>query len=152
MLINGKIMTKVSVLLQTFNGEKFLAQAIESVLSQSWMDFELLIVNDASTDSTAQILSNFQKVDSRVKVWTNQQNSGLTKCLNLLLENATGEFVARIDSDDFWTDKDKLKKQLEFFNQHPRVGLLGSFARAISLTGQQIKFLTYPTSDKEIRT
>jgi len=103
---------KVSVLMPIYNDENNLFNSINSILNQSYKNFELIIVNDASTDNTLEVLEKFKNLDSRIKVFTNNKNIGLTKSLNLALAKSEGELIARQDSDDLSLGE-RLKKQVE---------------------------------------
>ena len=89
---------KVSVLMPAYNAEKYIAEAINSILSQTFKDFELLIINDGSTDKSESIVFSFN--DPRMRYIKNEQNLGLVRVRNLGLELARGEYVAMLDSDD----------------------------------------------------
>src|SRR6266446_6576122 len=91
---------RLSVIMAVRNGEQYVSEAIESVLAQSVTDFEFLIVDDASTDGTPRILSEYQRRDSRICVWHNQSNLGPYPSANRALMRARGRFVARHDGDD----------------------------------------------------
>jgi len=88
----------ITVLMAVHNGERFLRPAVESILGQTLGEFEFLIVDDASTDTTASILRTYQ--DARIRVLTNVENLGLTKSLNIGLTEARGRYIARMDADD----------------------------------------------------
>ena len=88
----------ITVLMPVYNGERFLKDAIESILQQSFVDFEFFIIDDGSTDRTAEILQGYH--DNRMKVVYNQRNQGLTRCLNQGLALAAGKYIARQDADD----------------------------------------------------
>ena len=90
----------ISVILSVFNGEKHIANAIESVLNQSYEDFEFLILDDASTDNTNNIIKRYQKIDKRIELLKNNSNLGLTKSLNTLISKSKYEYIARQDADD----------------------------------------------------
>ncbi len=90
----------ISVILSVFNGEKHIANAIESVLNQSFEDFEFLILDDASTDNTNNIIKSYQNIDTRIKLLKNNSNIGLTKSLNTLISKSKYEYIARQDADD----------------------------------------------------
>jgi len=92
---------KISVIMSVFNDENNVANAIESILNQSYKNFEFLILDDCSSDSTFEKIENYKDLDSRVKIFKNSRNTGLTKSLNLLLKNSSSELIARQDSDDF---------------------------------------------------
>ncbi|MFH1004507.1 MAG: glycosyltransferase [Bacteroidota bacterium] len=111
---------KVTVLLPVFNGEKFLKESIQSILSQTFPDFELLIVNDGSTDDSEKIIKNFS--DERINLFNNEKNLGLIETLNIGLKNSTGEYIARMDADDI-SLPNRLKKQVSFLDSHPLFGI-----------------------------
>jgi len=101
---------EISVIMGVYNGSRYLSPAIESILNQSFGNFEFIIVNDGSTDETADILDSFSRQDARIKIITNSQNIGLTKSLNIAIEHARGRFIARQDADDM-SLRDRLEKQ-----------------------------------------
>ncbi|WP_340611309.1 glycosyltransferase [Xenorhabdus bharatensis] len=116
---------KISVIMSVFNGYEFLSEAVESILNQSFYDYEFIIVNDDSTDNTSQVLSEFQKRDSRIKIITNAYNMGLAKSLNMAISLSRGEFIARMDADDY-SFPDRLKKQYDFMVEHTDVIVCGT--------------------------
>jgi len=132
-----------------YNEEKYLKEAIESILGQSFEDFEFIIIDDGSTDESPKILDKYANKDKRIKV-VHQKNIGLTKSLNKALKLAQGKYVARIDADDL-ARKSRFEKQVEFLQKHPKVGLVGSYVDAINERGKIIGRLVYPINDKEIR-
>lgn len=117
-------MPKVSVILPNYNGEKYLRQAISSVLNQSFKDFELIIVDDASTDSSKKIIKEFE--DERIITYFAEKNRHVVFTFNIGLKIAKGEYIARIDSDDIW-ETDKLEKQVKFMDTHVEYG--GCFSK-----------------------
>lgn len=123
---------RVTVLMSVYNGEKYLREAIDSILSQTFKDFEFLIINDCSTDRTAEIMESY--TDPRVRIVYNETNIGLTKSLNKGLKLAKGEYVARMDADDI-SLPERLQKQVEFLDVHPEVGVLGTWAEVIDESG-----------------
>lgn len=142
---------KVSIIMSTYNNAAFLPGAFESVLGQSFAAWELLVINDNSSDSTKDILETFKNRDGRIIIWSNQANQGLTKNLNSGLSRATGDYIARIDSDDVWSDPHKLQKQVDFLNENPSYGLVGSWAEAFASGNKKSFTLRYPTVDNKIR-
>lgn len=136
----------VSVVMSVFNGERFLAEAIESILNQSFRDFEFIIVNDGSTDGTTSILESYEKSDSRVRVYF-QENKGLIASLNRGCGLAQGKYVARMDADDV-SLPDRLERQVRFLEQHEEVGLLGGAAEIIDSQGGWL-FLVRPALEDE---
>lgn len=144
-------MPKVSIILPVYNSGKYLSQAIESVFDQSYKDFELLIINDGSLDNTEEIIKKYLIQDQRIIYIKNSENKGLVYSLNLGLEKSTGQYIARLDSDDWWNDKQKLAKQVEFLETHPEVGLVGTFAEVFDLRGKKLYDLKYPINDLGVR-
>lgn len=112
----------VSVLMSVFNGEMYLQAAVDSILDQTFEDFEFIIVDDGSTDSCPQILATYQ--DPRIKIIT-QANVGLTRSLNRAISLAQGKYLARMDADDISLPT-RFQKQVEFLNEHLNVGVLGT--------------------------
>lgn len=110
-------MKKVSVLIPLYNHEKFISHAIESVLNQSFPDFELIIIDDCSTDNSAQIIKKYSQKDDRINVFFNKKNLGVAKTRNKLIRKAKGKFIAFMDSDDIWY-KTKLEKQLYWLKKN----------------------------------
>ena len=113
---------KISVIMSVYNGEAYLAEAIESVVNQTFADWELLVINDCSTDSTAEILSGFAAKDSRIKVHTNEINLRLPSSLNKALALVQGKYVARMDADDICLPN-RLQKQYDFMEANPDIAL-----------------------------
>ncbi len=116
---------QISILLSVHNNERFIREAVLSLLGQTFRDFELLIVDDASTDTTPQILRELAEQDSRIRVLTNAMNLGLTKSLNLALAQTHSDFIARMDADDIALPH-RLEKQLAFLNAHPDIDVVGT--------------------------
>lgn len=125
-------MPKVAVLLPVYNGGKHLQRAIQSILAQSYTDFELYITNDGSTDDTDAIVKTFS--DKRI-TYAQQQNHGLTQTLNDAITNTRSEFIARMDSDDF-SEPERLQRQVDYLYQHPEIGVLGTTAYIMSEAGE----------------
>jgi glycosyltransferase involved in cell wall biosynthesis len=147
---NWKVMTPtISVVMSVYNGAPFLGKAIESILSQSFSDFEFIIINDGSTDDTASILESYAGIDTRIRIFSHK-NKGLTESLNLGCALARGMFVARMDADDI-AIKDRLLLQVQFMEAHPNVGLLGGAFDLIDANGKILCTETLPVEDREIR-
>jgi len=134
---------RVTVLMSVFNGAAYLREAIDSILAQTFTDFELLIVDDGSTDETPAILHSY--ADPRMRVLTNERNLGLTASLNRGLREARGEWIARQDADDR-SHPDRLRRQLEHLDAHPEVMLLGTHARLIDARGRVTGTLRKPVT------
>ena len=114
---------KVTLLMSVFNGQSYLKEAIESILNQTFEDFEFLIINDASKDNSLRIIQSFD--DSRIKLVHNSDNIGLTKSLNKGIDLAKGEFIARMDCDDI-SLPERLSMQVSFIDKNPDIGILSS--------------------------
>ena len=112
----------ISLIMSVYNGEDYLSEAIDSVLGQSFTDWELIVINDCSTDSTGEILSKYAALDPRVKVHTNEVNLRLPSSLNKALGLAQGKYVGRMDADDICLPS-RLQKQFDFMESHPDVDL-----------------------------
>lgn len=115
---------KITVLMPVYNGEQFIRESISSILNQSFSDFELLIVNDGSTDNTLNIISSID--DKRIRIINNKINLKTAAALSIGIKESVGEYIARMDCDDIST-KDRLQKQYEFMEKHPKVGICGSW-------------------------
>src|ERR1039458_5312287 len=129
----------VSVIMPVYNGEKFLRTAVDSVLWQTFEDWELVVVDDASTDSTPDILADYR--DPRIRVLRNETNRKPAACANRGLAGASGRYIARLDADDVWLP-DRLAVQLRYLEAHPEVTLVGSAAHLIDEAG--VRFGLHP--------
>ncbi len=118
-------MPKISVLMSVYNSAAFLEEAVDSILSQTFSDFEFIIVNDGSTDESGDILANLAEKDKRIQLIENEENIGLTRSLNKGLAQAKGEYIARMDADDI-SFPQRLEKQVAYLEKHAKVGLVGS--------------------------
>src|ERR1700680_111125 len=125
-------MRNVSVVMSVFNGERFVSEAIESILHQTFHDFEFIIINDGSTDGTADILSRYQNSDPRVAVH-DQQKKGLVQSLNTGCGLARGRYIARMDADDI-AFPERLERQINYLEQNPDIALIGSSVNVIDVS------------------
>lgn len=125
---------RVSVLIAVRNGIPHIKKAIDSVLAQTMRSLELIVVDDGSTDGTSDLLEQLARHDNRLRILNNPVSLGLTRCLNMALGPAIGQYVARIDHDDLWLDE-KLAKQTSYLDMHPEVGLLGTAYREEDIRG-----------------
>lgn len=137
----------VSVLMCVYNAEAFLQEAIGSILQQTFEQFEFIIVDDASTDNSRQIIEGYH--DKRIKLVTNEENLGLTRSLNKGLGCCGGEFMARMDADDI-ADPQRLEKQYAFMRKHPEVGVCGAWVYYFGPDGSK-NLWKYPEKDQDIR-
>lgn len=113
----------ISVIMPVYNAEKYLKEAIDSILAQTVKDYELLIIDDGSTDHTIEIVKEYILKDSRVVLLQNEQNLGVSKTLNRGLEAARGKYIARMDADDIALPT-RFHKQLEYMEHHENVAIL----------------------------
>jgi len=134
----------VTVLMSVYNGERYLRASVESVLAQTFSDFELIIVNDGSTDSSRAIITSYQ--DPRILLVESEGNVGQPAALNLGLRRARGEWVARQDADDICLPC-RLEEQLRFLHAHPELVMLGAQAWLMDADGQPLGVTYYPCHD-----
>lgn len=138
----------ISVLMPVYNGEKYLREAIDSVLAQTYKNFELIIVNDASTDGTEQIVQSYHS--EQIHYFRNETNRGIVFSRNFLIEQARGDFFAVIDSDDLWVP-DKLERQHVYMMQHPECYLCGTWAKIIDGKNMVVSRIQHPIHYNHIK-
>lgn len=126
-------MPKISVVMPAYNAEKYIGEAIESILNQTFKDFEFIIINDGSVDHTKEIIQKYN--DSRIVLLENDKNRGIVLSLNKGLDAATGEYIARMDADDIAL-MNRLERQAEYLDEHKDIGVLGT---GICIFGEKIK-------------
>lgn len=107
---------KVSIIVPMYNAEKFIEKTIESVLAQTYQNWEMLIMNDVSTDNSLAIVSLYAKKDERIKIVNTEKNVGVVKGRNFLIDLASGKYIAFLDADDYWHNE-KLEKQIKFMKE-----------------------------------
>jgi len=137
---------EISVLMSVFNGSKWLKQSIDSVLNQKGIDFELVVINDGSTDKTSKILESYN--NEKLNIF-NRNNNGLTKSLNYGLKKCRGRFIARIDADDICMPN-RLRQQLQFLNKHDDITLVGSNAILIGGSDEYLGSSVYPSLNNDL--
>jgi GT2 family glycosyltransferase len=140
-----------SVVMCVFNGERFLSEAIESILCQAFEGFEFIIVDDGSTDGTAEIIDRYQRGEPRIRLLRHQKNEGLVSAQNNGFRLARGKYIALMAADDVAV-KDRLIWQIDFMEKHPEVGVLGGSTEWIDSDGRALLTKRYPIEDREIRT
>lgn len=143
-------MPSVSVIMSVYNGAEYLDDAIKSIVEQKFTDFECIIIDDCSTDLTEQIIQEWKKRDSRIIIFRNEKNIGLTKSLNKGISHAQGVYIARMDADDI-ADPLRLSKQYDFMNEHKEMALCGSFGWIIDNKGAQVRKKILPIEYKDIK-
>ncbi len=141
----------VSIIIPTYNGAAYIAGAIESVLSQEYLNWELLIISDGSTDDTKTIVEKYSTHDTRIVFSENENNSGIQKTLNRGIALAKGKYIARLDDDDRWIDPTKLAAQVDFLEANEAYVLLGTDARVVDEKGSMLSVNVMPKHDREIR-
>ena len=127
----------ISILMSTYNREKLLPRSIDSVLNQTYKNWELIICDDYSTDNSYKLLENYKNKHSNIKLIKNDKNIGVTKSLNKLLEHVSGSFIARLDSDDYYHPK-KLEKQMLFLEVNKEIDFVGTMGQTIDYYGNFI--------------
>lgn len=130
----------VTVLMPVYNGEKYLREAIDSILEQTLTDFEFLIIDDGSMDNSVEIINSYS--DPRIKLVKNETNLGISKTLNKGIELASAELIARMDSDDI-SYPARLQKQYDYFINNPKCALLSTWAKTINEKKEHVKTEKY---------
>lgn len=123
---------RVSVIMPAYNAERFIGEAINSILNQTYRDFELIIISDGSTDLTPSIIKQYAKQDKRIRFFNNRRNRGLVYVLNMGLRKARGEYIARMDADDI-SRTTRFEKQVAYLDTNPDVGVLGTVIEAFGI-------------------
>lgn len=141
-------MIKISVIMPVYNGEKYLAEAIQSVLNQTCKDFEFIIIDDGSTDNTEKIINSFD--DSRI-ILVKLKHEGIVNALNKGIEISTGEYIIRADADDI-SELNRFEKLVNYMDSNLEVGVCGSWASKIYEDGKEIGEMVYPPQgNKQIK-
>lgn len=141
---------KVTIIIPTYNRADLLPFAVKSVLSQTFADFELLILDDASTDNTQTIAESFLS-DPRVRIVRHPKNIGITANRNYGLSIAKGTYIAMLDSDDVWLNNNKIARQVEILESHPQIGIVGTYGKKINIDGREMGEITSKAADLSIR-
>jgi len=134
----------VSVIIPSYNHEKFIEECIQSVLDQTFQDFEIIITDDASTDHTVELIENFG--DPRIKLFKHTKNQGASIASNNCINHAQGKYIAMLSSDDAWYPE-KLEVQVNYLNQHPEIGAVFGKVDWVDETGQIIRNKSFPYMD-----
>jgi glycosyltransferase involved in cell wall biosynthesis len=136
----------ITVLLPFYNAEKYLEKSIQSVLQQTFKDFELLLINDGSTDCSEKIINQFK--DPRIVYVQKFKNEGIVKCLNYGIEIAKGKYIARMDADDICT-QERLLDQYTYLENYPNIDVVGSWVKVINTSSIEIDKWKLPSSTCE---
>jgi len=139
---------QISVVMSVYNGEKYLKEAVDSILNQTFRDFEFIVINDGSADGSLEILKEYERKDIRVRI-ISRENKGLVNSLNEGVSISKGEYIARMDTDDVSTTE-RLEKQIRFMKENNLV-LCGSWATGINEKGETVSRLDYTPGPKGIR-
>jgi len=137
----------ISVILPVFNGEKHIKEAVESILSQTFKEFEFIIIDDGSMDKSVEIIKSFN--DIRIKLLRNEENQGIIFSLNKGINEATGKYIARMDADDI-ACPERLKIQFDFMERNPETGICGTFVKRFGSILRR-GLLKLPVSNDEIK-
>lgn len=138
----------VTVLMSVYNGERFLKEAIDSILNQTFTDFEFLIINDGSTDRSVEIIESYE--DPRIRLINNEKNLKLIASLNKGISLARGKYIARMDCDDV-SMPDRLEKEVNFLENSLDYGLVGTYYTVIDGEGKDQYNVSYPSSNELIK-
>lgn len=143
----------ISINIVAYNAERTVGKTLSSVANQQNVSMELIFVDDCSTDSTLNIVKEFQQTYPRIPctIISNPSNLGITKSHNIALEHSKGNFIAILDSDDVWSSPQKLKKQLGFLLAHPEYAAVGSQMNILNTEGTILKTTQFKTDDTAIR-
>lgn len=140
----------VSIVMSVFNGESYLSEAIESILGQTFPDFEFIIIDDGSTDRTPEILADYAAREKRIRI-LHQQNRGRVESLNTGIGVASGKYIARMDADDIALPL-RIEKQFSFMERNHEVGLLGGAFELMNARGEMLRTVSPPVEDADIKT
>ncbi len=140
----------VSIILATYNGLKYIEESINSVLNQTYKNFEFIIINDCSTNNVEQIILNYQKKDNRIIYIKNKTNLKLTQSLNKWINISKWKYIARIDDDDIWLPE-KLKKQINFMEKNKDYWLCWTSTIVIDSKWNKIQKIKMRNTDREIK-
>lgn len=145
-------MPKVSILIVTYNRAKFISKAIESILNQSFQDWEIIVADDASTDNTIEVIREWQAKEPKIKYIRSDVNIGIARNSNNGLKIAQGDYIAILDDDDWWYNSDKLKKQVEFLDKNSNYVAVGGGVVVVDENNKEITRYLKPETDEQIRT
>ena len=134
---------KISVIMSVYNGERYVSEAIESILNQTFADFEFIIVNDGSTDGSLEIIQTYN--DTRIRLLNNETNLGIPRSSNKALEQARAQYIARMDADDV-SVPNRFELQLKYFEEHPQTALVGTDIYTIDDAGKVLWEIRFPSN------
>ncbi len=141
----------VSIIIPTYNRKELVARAVNSVFEQTYKNIEIIVIDDASDDGTYEVICELSKKDARMMVLRNETNLGLAKTLNRGIQFSHGNYIARLDDDDFWCNIKKLERQVEFLEKNKEYVLVGGGAIKINKDGKEMLRYLLPEHDQDIR-
>jgi glycosyltransferase involved in cell wall biosynthesis len=139
----------VSVVITIYNEEQFITSALQSILDQTYSNLEIIVVDDASTDTTPSIIESFAKIDTRIRPYYRKKNTGVCHCSNFAFTKVQGDYIVRMDADDV-SMPDRIEKQVLFMESHSDVVICGTQSRLINEYGKHIGTLSYPIDHNKI--
>ncbi|HNY97552.1 MAG TPA: glycosyltransferase [Candidatus Pacearchaeota archaeon] len=142
---------KISIIMATYNRANYIKEAIESILRQSFRDWELVVIDDNSVDNTEEIIMSYMEKDSRFIYIKNLERQGVGRARNIGIAKSQGKYIAILDSDDVWHDREKLEEQYNYLETHPDYVIVGGDAIIIDENGKVTGKITCFHGDKEIR-
>lgn len=143
-------MPEISVVMPVYNASQYLAEAIESIVSQTFTDWELIIIDDGSTDDSKLIIKRYAQSDKRIRYYKNEQNMGVIRTLNKGINLSTGKYIARMDADDISLPT-RFDTQYRFLENNADVAMCGTYALLIDEKGNETGRITYLESDEYLR-
>lgn len=149
LLLTGNFVRLVSVLLPVYNAEQYISSTLESLLSQTYRSLEVIVVNDGSTDETEKRVLEIARKDARVRYYS-QEHRGLSFTPNRAFSLSQGVYIARMDGDDLWLPE-KLAKQVRYLEEHPEVGMVGTWAEIWEKEKRTSRSHRHPTHDVMIK-
>lgn len=149
MKMNDKKYPLVSVVMPVYNAGRYLSESIKSILNQTYRHFEFIIVDDASTDNSWHILKQYKNIDSRIRIYRNTKNLGVSQTVKKAIEKSTGDYIARMDADDIALPH-RLKKQIDYLKKHPRTVAVGGQCIVINKDGDTVGEKTFPRSFEDV--
>lgn len=140
----------VSIVMPAYNAAKYIEEAIQSIIDQTFSDFEFIIVDDCSNDETWEIITKYSKKDGRLVAIKNSENLKISATLNKGILASKGKYIARMDADD-WSYPDRIEKQVRFMESHPEIGISGGYVEFCNTQMDFVNQRTYPLVDSDIR-
>ena len=132
----------VSIIMPAYNCEKYITEAIASVINQTYQNWELIVIDDCSQDNTVNIVKRLALEDTRINLYQNERNVGVSKTRNKGLSIAKGQWIAFLDSDDCWASE-KLEKQMEFIKAHPNALLTYTASKFMDTQGNRYSYIMH---------